>query len=116
MDKRLPKGKGAPLFKPYGLQCMPFPCCIFGVQGLELRCSKSDHLGLDWLKQCWTGVFSEMARLYSKCQIRVQFASARCTGRKRRNALALHCVGSPPTLGGEQHVPLCRTPNPLRAS
>ncbi|GFS56558.1 hypothetical protein TNIN_278201 [Trichonephila inaurata madagascariensis] len=41
-----------------------------------------------WLKRCWTGVLARNGPIaYFKCQTRVQFASARCTGQKRRTAV-----------------------------
>ncbi|GFW00394.1 hypothetical protein TNCV_3948761 [Trichonephila clavipes] len=48
-----------------------------------------------------------------KCQTRVRFASARCTGRKRRNAAIHFTALPPPTLGCEPHVPPLQNTHPL---
>ncbi|GFW59459.1 hypothetical protein TNCV_1509041 [Trichonephila clavipes] len=112
-SKRLPKGK-APLFKPYGLS-MPFPSCIFGVQGLETPwCSKSDHLDSIGASSVGRVFWAEMARLRLP-SARFVFDLPQHDALAGKDAMRpyLSLALSPPTPGCESHVPPLQSTQPF---
>ncbi|GFX46315.1 hypothetical protein TNCV_1234311 [Trichonephila clavipes] len=114
MEREAAKGK-APLFKPYGLS-MPFPSCIFGVQGWETSwCSKLDHLDSIGASSVERVFWAEMARLRLPSSRRVfDLPQHDALAGKRRNAaipFTLRCLLR--HLDVSHTCLLCRAPNPL---
>ncbi|GFT90139.1 hypothetical protein TNCV_109021 [Trichonephila clavipes] len=90
---------------------------LFGVQGLEtLWCSKLDHLDSFGSSSVGRVFWAEMAHLRPP-STRLVFDLPQHDALARKDAMrpCIPLALLPPTLGCEQHVTLCRTPDPLRA-